>query len=194
LFEDFYRLPPVPPLSIFDVIISHLVFKDAKLSKAHRAAAELFVTLEKVELVMNMRARDDPEWAAVLRRIRDATAGQYPLAKYLVPLLDQMILTHGDVLADPEFHNAVVLLSGNFERAHIVAARVQSYALSLGVAVVRWRLPLVGPAAQGLTAEQTEEIYLTNPLCWGYFVKYGEIFLLQNIKATREVRGTFRCI
>ena len=188
MIGDFYQLPPVPPLSIFDVIIKHWVFKDAKLSLEHRRAAEFFVTLEKIELVINMRARDDPAWAAVLRRLRDPTPGRRPLADSLMPLLEQMILTQADVLADPAFRNAVVLLSCNYERAHVVASRVQALARSLGVAVIRWRLPLSGDVAAMLTPEQTELLYEANPLLWAYFVKYSEIFMSQNVNAKREVR------
>ena len=187
MIGDFYQLPPVPPLSIFDVIIKHYVFKDANLPLEQRRAAEFFVTLEKIELVINMRARDDPTWAAVLRCLRDPTPGRRPLADSLLPLLEQMILTQADVLADPEFRNAVVLLCGNYERSHIIASRVQALARSLGVPVVRWRLALSGDVATMLTPEQTERIYEANPTLWAYFVKYAEVFLSKNVNARREV-------
>jgi hypothetical protein len=156
LFGDLFQLKPVPPLSLYDVVIKHFVFKDAALPPAHRKAAEFFVTLEKAEFIQNMRARNDPMWAAVLRRIRDATPGHRPLADALLPLLEQMILTQGDVMDDPAFQNAVVLLSGNYERAHIIKERVQALARSLGVPVVRWRLALSGSVANLLTHASTD--------------------------------------
>ena len=113
------------------------------MSVAHRHCTKLSVELRKVELLENMRAKEDPAWAANRATCRDTTPGATPMATHITPLLVQMVLTHDDVHNDPELRYArASSMSGNFDRSYVIAARVEAKTHSLGVLLFKWSLPL----------------------------------------------------
>jgi len=113
-FGDLWQMPPVPVVSLYDVVVGHLLGLKARLKAAHRRAAISFAGLSRVELVQNMRCKDDKPWADLLAHVRDATPGARPLRTYLLPVLKQMCITRDIVVdADPLFREAMALVTGN---------------------------------------------------------------------------------
>ncbi len=192
VFGDFYQLPPVvPSVTLFDVVLQRFVYErdsGAKpMTEQHRSAAELFVRFRKTELQQNMRAAEDPDWAALVRNLRCAQIGKLPLKDYLIPLLPQLTIHKEDVVADEAWRLAPVCVSSNRARAFIIQTRAADVARRLGVPLVRWRLPLTSTVVEHCTREQLDELYANDPRLWGIFIQGGAAYLSENLKTEREV-------
>ena len=95
-----------------------------------------------MEPLENMKAKQDPVWAANLTAYQDATPGATHTGAHISPLLAPMVLTREDVLNDPELRYVRAIMSGNFDRSYVIAARVEAKTHSLGVLLFKWSLPL----------------------------------------------------
>jgi hypothetical protein len=87
-FGDFFQLPPVAESTLFDVVVQQYVFNrraEIKTSPENVAAAAVFREFEKLELKVNMRARDDADWAELVKKLRTAEIGALPLRDHLMP-------------------------------------------------------------------------------------------------------------
>ena len=152
------------------------------------AAAQLFLLFEKTELEGNVRAQDDPKWAAMVAALRDTTPGASPIRDHLIPILDSLVLSASDVRDDSEWITAPLCVSGNLHRMAIVHSRARQLALELGVPVVLWRLPISGSHAQVLDENHTNMLYDSDPRLWGYFIE-GSDGHLATLTRTSSLRG-----
>jgi hypothetical protein len=168
--QDLFQLPPVSPSTTLpEVVVRHFVLKDEKLTKQDIKCAQLFSKFEKFELSLNMRARNDPRWADLIRRMRSYTPGDYTLRDHLRPVFDTLIATDADFMRDPAFLDAPILVTGNALRMAYILQNAATVARRAGVPLIRWRLPLSEDCT--LTPEQQEQLYASSPMMWEYFIQ-----------------------
>ena len=187
VFGDFFQLPPPagPKTSLFDAVIKTHVHHDPT-NDVMRLAANVFVQFQKMDLTVNIRAQDDPEWAALLAKLRSDTPNKFAIRDHLVPLLDKLTLTEEEIADDNKWRQAPICVSGNLHRYALARARARDIACKLGVPLVMWKLPLKGRHPEALSVAQLEKAY-DDPRLWGMFIQGGPVVLNENIRPDRLV-------
>ena len=184
---DLFQLPPVASPSVMQCVINYYVQpKGTSYTDTDKKVAELFTSMTKFELKENHRAKSDPKWAELIRKMRTAVPGARPL-EHLRSQLEGMILKKSDVDKNPEWNLAPICCAGNFARTSLIKKRAHSVAKLLGVPVVRWKLPISGDVANRLTSEQLDALYESDPRLWGIFIAGGDAYLSQNVNPERMV-------
>lgn len=197
VFGDFFQLPPPSKgLSLYRVAVIHALSQSGAVTNQNKrkqlnpdqvAAAITFLKFNKVELLVNMRTIDDPVHSSLIRNLRSAIPGSYPLKEFLLPIINDFVLTSADVRRDVEFRLAPVLVSTNEQRFTIIRARACAVALSLGVPLVRWRIPLGATILSSLKKSVIDEIYNDNAFMWGYFIQGCKGYMSKNLNTFYSV-------
>lgn len=112
-----------------------------------------------------------------LASLRTLNPAVYPFTK---PLLAQYkFLQATDVIADPQWLIAPVVVLFNQERHAINVEALKIFAKAAGFPIISWRNALHGTSASQLTAAESNAIYSSHPALSGFFVPgcpaYGRV-------------------
>jgi len=142
-----------------------------------------------VALRRNMRAMNDPAFAAILEQMRN-TARDDPVSRDLLALLHPV--TDADVKEDPWWPFAPTGVMSHIERDEINLAQLETFAAATGRLLVRWPLPLHEADAERIPEDTLRELRAHEPATlWGYSVVDAPGLLSENYNALRMlVNGT----
>ena len=112
-----------------------------------------------------------------LSSLRSLNPAVYPFTKAL--LAQYKVLQATDVIADPEWLVAPVVVLFNQERHAINVEALKVFSKAAGFPIISWRNALHGTSASLLTAAESNNLYATHPALSGFFVPgcpaYGRV-------------------
>ena len=145
--------------------------------------ARWFAIFQKLELTQQMRAANDPQHMAFLNQLRSICIDPKPRSSHsLRPL---KTITQQDVLLDPNWSTAPIVVTSNEERCRINEQQSIMLAKNLKCARIVWFQPILGIVANGLDSAQTNFIHTNCRQFKGVFVAGAPGFLLENINPKR---------
>ncbi|KZS03136.1 Uncharacterized protein APZ42_034213 [Daphnia magna] len=155
LMGDFFQLPPVPPDTLFTALINQF----------------------------QMRAAEDARHITMLEQMRTPALG-IP-RNQLSDIAHLKTLSCADVLADPEWSAAPIVVTSNSKRQHINQLQSAKWVAWKGVPRIIWRLEIGGELAAHLPPRVRERIYVEFPQFTGSFVHGAPGYLTSNINPAR---------
>lgn len=170
LIGDFFQLPPIGKNLI------------RAMNAGVSTAGQLMRLFTPVLFQSQVRAQGDAQHTRLLQSFRDPINNPKPITPAVVEKLK--VLTKSDILADPSWLDAPIVVAINSERLAINAAQIVRFAQSCGVPVIRWRNPLAESQVNPLiTNDERDKIYngdLSNEL-HSFFVLGAPVYLTNNI-------------
>ena len=165
MMGDFLQLPPVGAArTLYDKV--ELFRAD---DQAGKHGASLFRSFTIRELKQQMRAADDVLHTRMLEHMR------YPppnTRRIDLSYIDNLsVLSPDDVVSDPTWATAPIVVNNNSMRHIINEAVSRNYARLHGRRRFVWRTPLTGKIATHLTAANENHLYERYPGLSGFFVK-----------------------
>ena len=139
LSGDLHQLPGVGD-ALYNAYFHHSSKHDATRVSGQTAlsGAQLLKTFRMLRLNQNKRCKD-PVHLAMLDSMR---AGRPEgLKRYLL----EHVLTRDDVVSNPAWANAPIIVAGNAERIELNAVLAERFAVTTGQVLVEWQLPFSIP-------------------------------------------------
>ena len=207
LAGDFYQKTSTMGFSLHAaLVISEVDMPNPKTGKPYKQKQELFAkssiptvltakvkgvalfkAFKRCKLTVTHRFRNDRQHGENLAKMRDYTCEQ-PVSEELLKSLQPVSEAERD-----RFRSVKIGVVSNLERTSLNGAKALEYAKHHGLALVRWKIDLVGIAASYLQSNNMlHELYTNEPDMWGYFV-YGAPCMLDgfaNFVAYGVVNGT----
>ena len=148
---------------------------------AKACGLELLKSARKVELRRLMRAAEDVPFIDVQQRMRRTDIDQPICPVFLQGLCP---LSAQDMADDAEWQFAPVGVVSRHERDVINVAQVERFAQTFGLPLFKWELPLVDHMHD---EKLRRDLYLDEPMLWGYFAEGAPVNLTENIKPVRKL-------
>ena len=148
---------------------------------AKACGLELLKSARKVELRRLMRAAEDVPFIDVQQRMR-RTEIEQPICPVFLHGLRP--LSAQDAADDAEWQFAPVGVVSRHERDVINVAQIHSFAQTFGLPLFKWKLPLVDHIHD---EKLLRDLYLDEPMLWGYFAEGAPVNLTENIKPVRKL-------
>jgi hypothetical protein len=129
---------------------------------------------------------------ANIEKISTTDPAVYPFTETL--LSDYPPITPADILADPLWNSAAIVVPNNQVRYDINMARTISHAKRIGKPVLFWRNPLVGQNAESLVALETETLYSTHHALTSCYVAGLTCYMKDNISTQKGLVNGAQCV
>jgi PIF1-like helicase len=179
---DFYQIPPVGDTSLYKGVMDRYVHKTAEFNEKDPSCpsmigTDLFHRFKLIALNTQCRAAKDPKHGRILRLLREVSV-EFPITDAVLTYLHQHVLCRNDVKQPcSEWTLAPVITTGNGERFNILLTLAIRSAITLGVPVIRWKLPLSGQGASRYNDEELDELYSQEPALLGTFVQNSSAYV-----------------
>jgi hypothetical protein len=191
LTGDFFQLPPVVPrMSLYKSVVAKYEHGVPAYNSGTPGdnGTELFHGFDVLSFTQQQRCADDAQHCADVEAVRDPTRLR-PITPGLISRLQP--LTVRDVLNDPGWMFAPIIVTSNYERMAINRAQVLRFAKVHGLPVIRWRLQIAGAGRKYKDNGTLEGLYGENDDLWGYFVQGAPGFVTENVgRSYGVVNGT----
>ena len=167
----------------------------------HSIAGSLFRKFDVIPFSQQWRASDDPEHAAKLEFFRNPSRSPCPV--YASRIFDNLqSLSKDDLLADPKWHDATIIVTDNMSRAMINLAQAKRYAVRHGLPIIAWYHALTQPTMHMFQrcAEQmddntsVEEVKNRFPELLFYFVAGAPAVIKDNLSVLRGITNGTSCV
>ncbi len=186
---DFFQLPPVRPAeTLYSAALKWLEEKqhmnrNHSLSGPRCNGIRIFTTFEKIELMEQMRAAEDPNHTEFIKTLRTTSEKSKTLTKEWLGSIKT--LKTEDVQNDKSWTGATVVVTSNEERCRINEQQSKAMATMKKSPRILWDKPMEGIVANRLTTEDTNYIYQNYKQFTGVFVPGAPAFLTENINPHR---------
>ena len=162
-------------------------FGDATVATC--VGARIMAEARRFQLKINMRARDDPPFAARQLHTRDTLAAD-PLTR---DFLDSIgILGADDIEKDPLLCFAPVGVMSHFERDYINHKQVYRFAQAFGLPIFKWKKQF---DYDGTLVGMPEDLFYAKELnAWWYFVPGAPQIITETIKSVRGIVNGTPCL
>jgi hypothetical protein len=174
---DFFQIPPCRSTPLYSTVLDNALFKKpSQPAGPEDIGQRFFSTFQLFRLDKQYRSCDvaDSQNLASLRTLNPAVR---PFTKQL--LSQYKFLQATDVVADPEWLIAPVVVLFNQERHALNVEALKLFARSANFPIISWRNPLHGTCASQLTAAESNKLYSSHPALSGFFVPgcpaYGRV-------------------
>ena len=147
-------------------------------------------SLRRWDLVRNMRAHRDPDFAKEQEKMRNVNNG-HPITQAFLDSIQ--VLTAKDIATDPAWAFAPIGVVSRTERDHLNYLQLERFAKFFNLTLVRWRLELYNDAVLA-DVDDIDAIYDNEPTLWGYFVRGAPCLLTKQIKSVRRLVNTTPCL
>lgn len=191
---DMFQLPPVKGKAIYKEIVEYALQTKESPGKKKKQLPDannpsftgtlLFQQFKLVELTQQMRAAEDVEHTKFLKQMRYPKSNKPRIPANLPTRFKT--LTKDDMLSDPLFITAPILVQKNVERHNINKFKSKSFALQQQQPRFSWRTELAGRTSLQKEGEPNlatldEHYYKQFPSLTNYFVKNAPGYLIENI-------------
>ena len=179
---DNYQLPPTAGFPMYMQLVRSTTGQ-CHQPRYGREGIDIFRRLQRMNLTQPMRSVDMVynQQLETLRDTVDARAAAYKFLKG-VKAVDAATFVN-----EPDWLNATTITLSNPMAASLRGMHCQMISAALGIVVYRWRLPLVGLAAEELTEDEKTLLYDSEPSLWGWAVLGAENLLLHNVCTPRKL-------
>ena len=174
---DFFQIPPCRSTPLYSTVLDNALFKKpSQPGGPEDLGLRFFSKFQLFRLDKQYRScvAIHTENLASLRTLNPAV---YPFTRQL--LAQYKLLQATDVIADPEWLLAPVVVLSNHERHAINVEALKIFAKSAGFPIISWRNALHGSCASQLTAAESNGLYSSHPALSGFFVPgcpaYGRV-------------------
>ena len=177
LMGDFYQIPTVQcKITLPAAALKKDLVECSEDPVIH--GAWLFTLFNLIELDQQMRAANDPAHMTMLHRMRIPHPGQNPICEY--DLNRHKYLSYDDIITDPSWTEAPVVVVDNKTRITLNAVRSKYFAHTRGKIRIGWNCPLAKCSSQ-LSQQQTNQLYRDNIILKEFFVPEAPGYLLSNL-------------
>lgn len=191
---DMFQLPPVKGQPIYKEIVEYALQHKETATKKKKPIPDandpsfngtlLFQRFKLVELTQQMRAADDVQHTEFLNQIR-YPQNNMPRIPADLPTRFK-VLSKEDLINDPLYNIAPILVTKNVERHNINKFKSKSFAQQQQQPRFSWRTELAGRASlqrEGAPdfAALDEHYYKQFPALTNYFVKNAPGYLIENL-------------
>jgi len=154
--------------TIFNKLIYPKNYKDVLKHKLMLDGADLYLSLPRYKLKVQMRAREDENHCQYIEAFAD-TSKMKPVDSKMVGYFRSKVLKAEHFQNDINWLWAPVLTTCNLERCVINMAMMERYAIWNRKVLVKWKLSVSG--LESLTLHEMNQFYEENPEYVGLFVK-----------------------
>jgi hypothetical protein len=190
LLGDMMQLPPPAGVPLYKRFAPSSVYKELLPSEI---ALDLFRQFQIFPLTEQIRASSDAKHTSLLESLRDTTSGCNK--SYVTDEIIQHIpvLSEEDVLNDPSWCEAPLIVTSNIERHHQNLPRTMTFAKLHNSPVLTWKYPLNDTIAAQLSEDHLNLLYRHNNCLHGYFVKNAPAYLIANTDPTKGLANGTPC-
>jgi hypothetical protein len=148
--------------------------------------AALLRSIRRFDLKANVRASKDPDHMEFIHEMRNMDAKQ-PISNNLLRSLNLLtpnaVHDHGASL-----RFAPIAVLSQRERHPFNLSQAQQFAQSHNKPLIKWKLPLAGPAATWITKDEEASIYIhEKPGVYGFFVEGAPCVVNRNLHTSRSL-------
>ena len=188
LLGDMMQLPPPAGIALYKIKTPNSVHKQLLPSEIARG---LFQDFKLFPLTEQIRASSDPQHTKYLEDLRDTRSQYPPITENIIQHIET--LSTEDVLNDPSWCEAPLIVTSNLERHYQNLPRIITYAQINNLPVLTWKLPLNGEIAAQLEIEQLNLLYEQNKCLHGYFVKNAPAYITDNTDPNKGLANGTPC-
>ena len=174
---DFFQIPPVRATSLYSTVLDIFLFKKLSIPGGPEEIGQRFFSSFQLYRLDKQHRSLDSVHSANLESLRTLNPAVYPFTKILLSQYKK--LQPADVIADPEWLLAPVIVLFNKERRALNLEGLKIFAKAGRFPIISWRYALHGTNASLLTAAETNNLYATHPALSGFFVPgapaYGRV-------------------
>ena len=165
---DFFQIPPCKATPLYVTVLNNTLFKTpSQPSGPEDVAYRFFLTFQLFHLDVQYRSLNEIH-SENLAQLRTVNPTVYPFTRTLISQYKK--LKPADVLSDPMWLIAPVVVVFNQLRHAINLEALTLFAKAAGFTIICWRNLLHGSNAALLTSAECSHLYSTHPALSGFFV------------------------
>jgi hypothetical protein len=171
---DFQQLPPTSGCALFRAVLN----ESLEEGKPSSCGAEIFKKFVKIDLEIQERSSDDTIQTGNVDFLRERGFISKAILSSIPPL------SSSDIVADPSWEMAPIIVTSNLERQAINLLKARRFARANGTRVLRWRNNLSNKVASRLPGSVLEKLSEKQEMNF-IFIKGAPCYLTKNINPIR---------
>ena len=180
-----FQIPPCRATPLHVTMLNNFCLDDPSLpASPEDLACRYFQQFKLYKLDIQHRSLD-PSHSANLESLRTVDPTVFPITNKLIS--QYSVLKQQDVLHNPQWLFAPVVVLFNALRHAINMEALQNYARLAGYPILCWRNPLHGSAAAALNSAESNRLYSTHPALSGFFCPGCPAYGKSNINPAKGI-------